>query len=203
MGDTNGLVPTELATYWANVWYNNFGKNATATKFTPGGGSTSGGGVGRPKGYADGNGTSSVNNEGNLTFVAKYCFTNDRYHFVDSFSITDTYQDANKIWHFGSSSIQVESYSKNVSDIYAYGGYVLDTQNISGIFYIPKGTTFVLRSAPYSAPRSPSRPAPLQTTAPPILPQARKNPHFWEMPQNCRVLSRAISRMVLTVLPIR
>ncbi|WP_455489062.1 hypothetical protein [Gemmiger sp.] len=50
--DANGLVPTELATYWANVWYNNFGKNATATKFTPGGGSTSGGGVGRPKGYS-------------------------------------------------------------------------------------------------------------------------------------------------------
>lgn len=141
--DANGLVPTELATYWANVWYNNFGKNATATKFAAGGGSTSGGGVGRPKGYADDNGTSSVNNEGNLTFVAKYCFTNDSYHFVDSFSITDTDKDANKIWHFGSSSIQVESYSKNVSDIYAYGGYVLDTQNISGIFYIPKGTTFV------------------------------------------------------------
>ena len=34
-----------------------FGENATATKFTPGGGSTSGGGVGRPKGYADDNGT--------------------------------------------------------------------------------------------------------------------------------------------------
>lgn len=120
-----------------------FGENATATKFTPGGGSTSGSGVGRPKGYADDNGTASVNNEGNLTFVAKYCFTNDRYHFVDSFSITDTDKDANKIWHFGSSSIRVESYSENVSDIYAYGGYVLDTQNISGIFYIPKGTTFV------------------------------------------------------------
>lgn len=29
-----------------------FGENATATKFTPGGGSTSGGGVGRPKGYS-------------------------------------------------------------------------------------------------------------------------------------------------------
>lgn len=102
-------------------------------------------GIGRKDlpGYADDNGTSSVNNEGNLTFVAKYCFANDRYHFVDSFSITDTDKDANKIWHFGSSSIQVESYSKNVSDIYAYGGYVLDTQNISGIFYIPKGTTFV------------------------------------------------------------
>ena len=62
--DANGLVPTELATYWANVWYNNFGKNATATKFTPGGGSTSGGGVGRPKGYADDNGNADINHYG-------------------------------------------------------------------------------------------------------------------------------------------
>ena len=45
----NGIVPSELTTYWLNVWYKTFGKNATATKFTPGGGSTSGGGVGRPK----------------------------------------------------------------------------------------------------------------------------------------------------------
>ena len=54
--DENGLIPTELATVWANVWYKTFGKNATATKFTPGGGSTSGGGVGRrPSGYSDNN----------------------------------------------------------------------------------------------------------------------------------------------------
>lgn len=64
--DANGLVPTELATYWANVWYNNFGKNATATKFAAGGGSTSGGGVGRPKGYADDNGTALVDSSGRL-----------------------------------------------------------------------------------------------------------------------------------------
>lgn len=62
--DANGLVPTELAAYWANVWYNNFGKNATATKFTPGGGSTSGGGVGRPKGYADDKGSALVDKDG-------------------------------------------------------------------------------------------------------------------------------------------
>ena len=62
--DANGLVPTELATYWANVWYNNFGKNATATKFTPGGGSTDGSGVGRnPKGYGD-KGKANVNQSG-------------------------------------------------------------------------------------------------------------------------------------------
>ena len=68
--DANGLVPTELATYWANVWYNNFGKNATATKFTPGGGSTSGGGVGRPKGYADDNGTPAITANGELLVTA-------------------------------------------------------------------------------------------------------------------------------------
>lgn len=70
--DTNGLVPTELATYWANVWYNNFGKNATATKFTPGGGSTSGGGVGRPKGYADDNGTPSVSSDGGIIWQTTF-----------------------------------------------------------------------------------------------------------------------------------
>lgn len=64
--DANGLIPTELTTYWLNVWYNTFGKNATATKFTSGGGSTSGGGVGRPKGYADDNGTPSVSSDGGI-----------------------------------------------------------------------------------------------------------------------------------------
>lgn len=46
-----------------------FGENATATKFTPGGGSTSGGGVGRPKGYSDDNGTANYNSSGVLQVV--------------------------------------------------------------------------------------------------------------------------------------
>lgn len=62
----NGIVPSELTTYWLNVWYKTFGKNATATKFTPGGGSTSGGGVGRPKGYADDNGSAMVSPSGEI-----------------------------------------------------------------------------------------------------------------------------------------
>lgn len=65
----NGIVPSELTTYWLNVWYKTFGKNATATKFTPGGGSTSGGGVGRPKGYTDDNGTANYNSSGVLQVV--------------------------------------------------------------------------------------------------------------------------------------
>ena len=47
-----------------------FGENATATKFTPGGGSTSGGGVGRPKGYADDNGTPAITANGELLVAA-------------------------------------------------------------------------------------------------------------------------------------
>lgn len=73
--DANGLIPTELTTYWLNVWYNTFGKNATATKFTPGGGSTSGGGVGRrPDGYADDNGTPTVSHDGELI-----CYSSEAY----------------------------------------------------------------------------------------------------------------------------
>ena len=47
-----------------------FGENSTATKFTPGGGSTSGGGAGRrPSGYADDNGTPNYNLNGVLQVV--------------------------------------------------------------------------------------------------------------------------------------
>lgn len=49
-----------------------YGKNATATKFTSGGGSTSGGGVGRPKGYADDNDTPSINSQGQLIVVPEF-----------------------------------------------------------------------------------------------------------------------------------
>ena len=48
------------------------GKNATATKFTPGGGSTSGGGAGRNDlpGYNDDNGTPSIASTGSLIVMA-------------------------------------------------------------------------------------------------------------------------------------
>ena len=60
-----------------------FGKNATATKFTPGGGSTSGGGVGRPKGYADDNGTPSVGLSGQLQLTLEPLYV----RFNSGFSI--------------------------------------------------------------------------------------------------------------------
>lgn len=76
------------------------GKNSTATKFTPGGGSTSGGGVGRPKGYADDNGSADINHFGEMAIKVPsngiwgaigvnygYTFSN----YKDNFDTTATY----------------------------------------------------------------------------------------------------------------
>ena len=59
----NGLIPTELATFWANVWYKTFGKNATAEKAPSG--------IGRKDlpGFEDEKGTAQVSKEGKLTYV--------------------------------------------------------------------------------------------------------------------------------------
>ena len=93
--DANGLVPTELAAYWANVWYNNFGKNATATKFNPGGGSTSGGGVGRrPDGYADDNGTPTVSHDGELI-----CYSSEAYISTQSGQYGGVYDHQETKYH--------------------------------------------------------------------------------------------------------
>lgn len=58
-----GLIPTELATFWANVWYKTFGKNATAVKAPSG--------IGRKDlpGFEDEEGTAQVSKEGKLTYV--------------------------------------------------------------------------------------------------------------------------------------
>ena len=68
--DLNGIVPTELITYWCNKYYEVFGKNATAKKYETGGGSAGTGGVGRrPSGYSENN-MPDVSNTGLLHFYA-------------------------------------------------------------------------------------------------------------------------------------
>lgn len=121
--DANGLVPTELATYWANVWYNNFGKNATATKFAAGGGSTSGGGVGRPKGYADDNGTPTVNPDG--TYSGDFAMIYDGYW--TPFASSTTQLRFNYISTYGNGSFSTSG-DGNIS---AYAFY--DTTNATKI----------------------------------------------------------------------
>lgn len=124
--DANGLVPTELATYWANVWYNNFGKNATATKFAAGGGSTSGGGVGRPKGYADDNGTPNYNSSGALTIMVEpYALgANER---GGEFIKTDNFAK----YHYGSSGSGTK-----YPNGHWYGATYEFTAPVSGLYYV-------------------------------------------------------------------
>ncbi len=65
----DGIVPSELITYWLNVWYNFCGKNATPTKAPSG--------IGRKDlpGYADDNGTALVDSSGRLTLSTYHLAT--------------------------------------------------------------------------------------------------------------------------------
>lgn len=96
--DLNGIVPTELITYWCNKYYEVFGKNATASKYQTGGGSAGTGGVGRnPSGYADDTGTPSVNSSGAYTISAPLRLYPSRINttsgsdYVSSLSLFDNY----------------------------------------------------------------------------------------------------------------
>lgn len=59
----NGIIPSELLTYWGNKWFDFFGKNATAVKAPSG--------IGRKDlpGFEDEEGTAQVSKEGKLTYV--------------------------------------------------------------------------------------------------------------------------------------
>lgn len=125
------------------------GKNSTATKFTPGGGSTSGGGVGRPKGYADDNGTPSVGSTGALTITAKLRLYPQRFNtisgssvsYVDSYSDIENYSiSKDGIVCVGSSS-GVRVTNGTAYDVYVIfaGGYMLDVPS-AGYIGVAEGT---------------------------------------------------------------
>ena len=84
-------------------------------------------------------GVPSISQDGNIALLAKYRFTNNRKQLVDSFSK----QVDNDIWNFGENSLYIERYSKNSSPCYTYCGYILDTHNVPGIYYVPAGTSYV------------------------------------------------------------
>lgn len=84
-------------------------------------------------------GVPSISQNGNIALLAKYRFTNNQKQLVDSFSK----QVGNDIWNFGENSLYIERYSNSQTYCYTYGGYILDTNNIPGIYYIPAGTSYV------------------------------------------------------------
>lgn len=139
--DANGLVPTELATYWANVWYNNFGKNATATKFESGGGSAGTGGAGRrPSGYLDDAGTPTYNASGTLQMLVYpkyYYLLNGETVARDSFRYTN---DSSTVVYSNYTLTVTNHTAKNLNQLFLYSNqryldYVIESPPVSGTYY--------------------------------------------------------------------
>lgn len=149
--DANGLVPTELATYWANVWYNNFGKNATATKAPSG--------IGRKDlpGYIDDSGTAHVSKEGKLKFAAWPCwfsFNEDengktQYFLTDPFKPYRVEEETEDYGLYvydwlgqsnGPGPSHFSHYTQPLSDDLYYGNFdfywIIDSGFVPGTYYI-------------------------------------------------------------------
>lgn len=125
-----------------------FGKNATATKFTPGGGSTSGGGVGRPKGYADDNGTASIGADGKLHLTMLHSWSRAflRYDYLvwqcehSSLELSSSYVGNMEI-NQSSCSIPFKvtgDWVKSTSDSFIYRVRFYVIAPVSGYYEIPK-----------------------------------------------------------------
>ena len=113
-----------------------FGENATATKFTPGGGSTSSGGVGRPKGYADDNGTATYNFNGDLqvTVYPRFSFTSS----VDlqNYPASIRANQSRSVWTIDGLKVTGRStYSGSIDYCNVYFDYFLSAP-VSGTYYI-------------------------------------------------------------------
>lgn len=112
------------------------GKNSTATKFTPGGGSTSGGGVGRPKGYDD-NGSALVSNDGmqrvRATFKFFLNYDSDKQP-IESFTI------GNSSFYAVGTPGQVILTSENTSNVVQFSGGYFPVQQLPGYYTLPAGT---------------------------------------------------------------
>ena len=134
--DKTGTPALTVYKHYREWFESTYGKNATATKAPSG--------IGRKDlpGYesSDNNpGVPSISQDGNIALLAKYRFTNNQNQLVDSFSK----QVGNDIWNFGENSLYIERYSNSSTKCYTYCGYILDTHNVPGIYYVPAGTSYV------------------------------------------------------------
>lgn len=149
----NGLIPTELATLWANVWYKTFGKNATAEKAPSG--------IGRKDlpGFEDEEGTAQVSKEGTLTYVVhprlylpsggvsvpyQNFYYDDEYH---SDTCKQTGNHTSSCWHT-QISFNYNQYNYDLTYVDAlrhtrtYGKFqfVWEVQNaVPGTYYVAQG----------------------------------------------------------------
>lgn len=130
---TSGLNVYKHYTEWFESVY---GKNATATKFTPGGGSTSGGGVGRPKGYADDNGTATYNSNGELqvTVYPRLSFTSSAD--LQNYPASIRANHSRSVWTIDGLKVTGRStYSGSTDNCNVFFDYFLSAP-VSGTYYI-------------------------------------------------------------------
>lgn len=152
----DGMIPSELITYWGNKLYDALGQNATAKKYETGGGSGEGSsGVGRhPSGYQDDSGTPSVNASGTLQMLVYpkyYSRIDGTTAFRDSFRYTT---DEALVTYSNYTYTATNLTAKKISSYpiyfsYKYLDYVIDSPPIDGTYYTASGTKYL--STPYTS----------------------------------------------------
>lgn len=120
------------------------GKNATATKFAAGGGSTSGGGVGRhPDGYADDNGTPTYNSNGELQVVVYPKLGFDSVTNVQDYPSYSSKNKSYSVWTISGLNITGRSTYSGASDTCSvYFNYSFSAP-ISGTYYIASQQKYI------------------------------------------------------------
>ena len=156
--DLNGIVPTELITYWCNKYYEVFGKNATAKKYETGGGSAGTGGIGRnPSGY-DSNNSALVSKGGSKRVRATFKF------FKNSTSLTtvnEYFSDGGANYVLGVPGKLTLCVGASASTNYAFsfsGGY-FPVEYEPGYYTLPIGTQILNFNYQQGSTSYPNRPS--------------------------------------------
>lgn len=125
----DGIVPSELITYWLNVWCNFCGKNAIATKAPTG--------IGRKDlpGYADDNGTPNYDSNGNLQLVV-YPSIGTESNNCKPFPAEFTYNGNFATWVVSGLTITGTSTSSSRGDFPDFYFCYPFTAPVSGLYYI-------------------------------------------------------------------
>ena len=132
----DGIVPSELITYWLNVWYNFCGKNATPTKIPSG--------IGRKDlpGYADDNGTPSVAPDGNLYLVVYPSISIDSAETYLNYPASSRVTGTNGYYDINGLNLTFHSVSQYSQQFLIYYKYVFNAP-IDGLYYFSSDQTLI------------------------------------------------------------
>ena len=137
----DGMIPSELITYWGNKLYNTLGQNASVKQYETGGGSAGTGGAGRrPSGYLDDAGTPTYNASGTLQMLVypKYYYLLDGETVArDSFRYTN---DSSTVVYSNYTLTVTNHTAKKLNHLLLYSNqcyldYVIESPPVSGTYY--------------------------------------------------------------------